>query len=159
MNLNNLNSVHLSEEQITALNQALTQLENAVKPLIVNLTPEQRNKFGRVNEQNKLLINKIYDFAKNQPELRSPDVDWDEFTKDFNTRSLCESILNRLETMTIGVRNRKILDDHDNHQDALNDYAYTNYKAGTKQPNFENKQREYKQFFARTKKTPPSETE
>lgn len=40
MSINNLNLVHLSEEQITTLNQALTQLENAIKPLIVNLTPE-----------------------------------------------------------------------------------------------------------------------
>lgn len=158
MSLNNLNNVHLTEQQITAINQALTALENALRPLKVNLTPEDRTKYGRVNEQNKLFINKIHDFATSQPELRSPDVDWAEFEKDYKTRGVCEKVISKLEKLTTDVKNRKILGDFDNHQDALTDYAYTSYKAGTKDTGYEDKQRECKQFFARTKKnTSPAE--
>ncbi len=88
MNINNLNNQHLSDEQIKVINDALAQLETALKPLNINLTPEDRHRYGRVNEQNKLFINKINDFAHAQPELKSPDVDWVEFSKDFKSREL-----------------------------------------------------------------------
>lgn len=153
MSLKNLNSIHLTEEQTNAVNEALTSLENALKPLRVNLTTEDRNQYGRVNEQNKLFINKIYDFATHQPELRSPDVDWKEFTKDYKTRGICERVISKLEKLMTDVKNRKTLGDFDNYQDALTDYAYTNYKAGTKDTGYEDKHRECKQFFNRTKKT------
>lgn len=159
MSLNNFNTTHLTKEQENAINEALTNLENVLKNVIASLTPEDRNRLGRVNEQNKLLINKIYDYALSQPELRSPDVDWEEFFKDYAMRVFCERILNRLENLSTGVRNRKILGDYDNHQDSLTDYAYTGYKAGTNAPGYEEKHRECKQFFARTKKNNPPKEE
>ncbi|GIM58485.1 hypothetical protein [Capnocytophaga canimorsus] len=79
MGISNLNNVHLTDEQITAINEALTQLEGALEVLKVNLTSEDRNRYGRVNEQNKLFINKVNEFALSQPQLRSIDVNWDEF--------------------------------------------------------------------------------
>lgn len=152
MSINNLNNVHLTDQQVAAVNKSLNDLENAIKVLYVNLTAEDRVKYGSVNEQNKLFINKVNDFATAQPDLRSPDVDWAEFGKDFKTRALCETILNRLDNMMIGIINRKILGDYDNFQDALTDYSFTNYKAGTKAINYEDKQRELKQFFAKTRR-------
>lgn len=157
MSISNLNQVHLTAQQMEQVQAALSQLENALKSLVANLTAEQRSELGRINEQNKLFVNKINDFATSQPQLRSPDVDWEEFAKDFATRSLCETLIQRLETLTIGLKNRKTLGDYDNYQDALNDYAYTNYKVGSKSADYENKQRECKQFFARTKKNLASE--
>lgn len=92
--------------------------------------------------------------------LGRPDVDWEEFARDLKTRTLCESVLSRLEAMVLNVRNRKILGDFDNHQDALIDYAYTSYKAGTKAAGYEEKQNACKQFFARAKRNnAPSEVE
>lgn len=150
--ITNLNRVHLTPEQITEVNEALASLEKVLKPLVADLSAEERTQLGRINEQNKLFVNKINDFAVSEPELRSPDVDWDEFSKDFATRNLCESLINRLEKLNLGLKNRKTLGDYDNYQDALSDYAYTNYKAGSKFSAYENKQRECKQFFARSKK-------
>ena len=96
MSLNNLNNLHLTEQEVTALQQAITNLETALKPININLSPEDRTKYGRVNEQNKLFINKVHDFALTQPDLKSPDVDWEEFHKDFQSRNLYESAINRL---------------------------------------------------------------
>ena len=77
MSISNLNNVHLSDTQIQAIKQAVTELDNAMQLLQVNLTPEDRNRYGRVNEQNKLFINKVNDMAITQPNLRSIDVDWE----------------------------------------------------------------------------------
>lgn len=153
MSINNLNNQHLTDAQMEAITQALVQLENALKPLQINLTPEERSKFGRVNEQNKLFVNKVHDFARDQADLRSPDVNWDEFFKDFKSRAFFENVMNRIESSLIKVKNVKITHDFDNHQDALNDYAYTSYKAGSKAVGYEAKHKELKQFFARKSKT------
>lgn len=159
MSIDNLNNVHLTDPQMNAVNQALTSLENALNLLKVNLTAEERNKYGRVNEQNKLFINKIHDFATSQPSLKSPDVDWAEFEKDFKSRKFLEGILTRLETIATRVNNSKILHDYDNYQDSLEDYAYTNFRARSKMVGYETKYNECKQFFSKSRKkdTPKDE--
>lgn len=157
--MNNLSNTHLTEEQIKAINDALVQLETALNPLNINLTAEDRHRYGRVHEQNKLFINKISDFAKSQPELKSPDVDWAEFEKDFKSREMLENVLNRLNSAITRVNNSKICHDFDNYQDALEDYAYTSFRAKSKQVGFENKYNECKQFFAKSRKKASPEEE
>ncbi|MFB9120139.1 hypothetical protein ACFFUE_02940 [Bergeyella porcorum] len=152
MSISNLNNSHLSDEQIKAISDALAQLETAMQSLSINLTPEDRNKYGRVNEQNKLFVNKVYDFAKSREGLRSPDVDWAEFFKDYEDRNFYETVMSRLDDLQLKLKNHKILGDYDNYQDALADYAFATYKAGTKSVGFEEKYRELKQFFVKSNK-------
>ena len=157
--LNNFNSNHLSDEQKRAINELLTQLETALKPLNINLSAEERSKYGRVNEQNKLFVNKIYDYAKSRENLRSPDVDWAEFFKDYEDRNFYESVMSRLDELNLKLKNHKILGDFDNYQDALADYSFASYKAGTKSAGFEEKHRELKQFFSKSGKKQASNGE
>lgn len=151
--LKNLNNTHLTDEQLEAVYTALTNLEAALAPAVTNLNSEERRKYGSVSEQNKLFINKVHDYSLNQPSLRTPDVDWDEFNRDMNSRLLIEGFNARLQNLINGLTNSKVLHDYDNYQAALDDYSFTNYKAGTSASGFEAKQTDLKQFFAKTKKT------
>ena len=152
MSVNNLNNHHLTEPEINAILNALNDLERAMELLNINLTPEDRNKYGRVDEQNKLFINKIHDFATQQTNLRTMDVDWDEFEKDFKSRAVLENIISRLNNLSIRANNSKIFHDFDNYQDALADYAYTQFRANSKMVGFEDKYNELRQFFAKSKR-------
>ena len=152
MSVNNLSNHHLTEPEINAILNALNDLERAMEPLNINLTPEDRNKYGRVDEQNKLFINKVHDFATQQTNLRTMDVDWDEFEKDFKSRAVLENIISRLNNLSIRANNSKIFHDFDNYQDALADYAYTQFRANSKIVGFEDKYNELRQFFAKSKK-------
>ena len=158
MPLTNLNSSHLTEAEVTAAQNALTELENALAIITVQLTPEDRQKYGSINEQNKLLVNKVKDFRQSNPNLSVSDVDWDEFDKDFASRNVFESLINRLNALLIKLQGAKILHDYDNYQAALDDYAYTTYRAATGADGYENKYNELKQFFGRTTKNfnPPT---
>lgn len=160
MAITNLNNTHLTAAQLTDAQDALTQLETALQVINVNLSAEDRQKYGSINEQNKLFVNKVYDFNESQPTLSSPDVDWEEFNRDFNSRTNLEAIITRLDSLSTKLKNAKILHDYDNYQAALTDYAYTNYKAGTASPGFETKVNETKQFFSKTSSktsnTPPT---
>lgn len=149
----------MSAAEVAAAKDALTELENALAAINVSLTADDRQRYGSVNEQNKLFVNKTNDYHQDQPQLQTPQIDWDEFDKDYQSRLLMENLIARLDSLTKRLQNAKILYDYDNYQAALTDYAYTNYMAGTGTAGFEVKMNSLKQFFTKpTKKnSPPQE--
>jgi hypothetical protein len=156
MPITNLNNTHLSATEVTAAKNALTALETALIVVNINLSAEDRQRYGSVNEQNKLLVNKVLDYHNNQSGLQTPHINWVEFTNDYTSRGNLESMIARLESLITRLKNAKTLHDFDNYQAALADYAYTNFMAGTATPGYETKMNDLKQFFTRT--TPPTQT-
>jgi len=158
MPITNLNNIHLTAAQATSATTALAALETALSVVNVNLSAEDRQRYGSINEQNKLLVNKTMDYHNNQPELQTPHVNWAEFADDYTSRNNMENMIARLESLTIRLKNAKILHDYDNYQAALADYAYTNFMAGTGTTGYETKMNELSQFFSRTTAptTPPT---
>lgn len=150
MPFENLNNNHYLPAEKTSVNSSLTALEASLIPRIKNLNAEERQKYGSINEQNKLIVNKVKDYRTSQPNLSSPDVDWTEFQNDFDSRDFLQATIMRLQNLIDGLSNNKILHDFDNYQAALTDYDYSKYKASTKAPGFENKINEIAQFFNRT---------
>ena len=161
MPFTNFDSRHFSAAEKTAINNAITALETALATKVANLNAEERGKYGSINEQNKLVVNKVKDFRDSQPGLSSPDVDWTEFANDFDTRAYIQTTMQRLESLTNGLLNAKIMHDWDNYQASLTDYDYAKYKASTQAVGYEVKVNELKQFFARSggngPTTPPSD--
>ncbi|KQT25778.1 hypothetical protein ASG22_03455 [Chryseobacterium sp. Leaf405] len=153
MGLTNLNSTHLSTAKITAAQDAIAALETALAEITINLSAEDRKRYGSINEQNKLFVNKVSDYNSSQPNLSSPEVDWDEFNKDHSSRNNMETMISRLESIITRLNNAKTLHDYDNYQSALVDYSYTTYKAGTASPGFEDKYKDLKQFFLKNATT------
>lgn len=153
MPLTNLNNNHLTDAQKSSVETLITNLEAELAPINVEMTAEDRQKYGSINEQNKLLVNKATDFNRSNPTLSSPQVDWAKFKNDAESRAFYEGIINRLEGLITKIKNAKTLHDYDNYQAALEDYAYTAYRAGSGAPGFEQKQSEMKQFFSRSSKS------
>jgi hypothetical protein len=147
---------HISSEELQTIDQSLDMLEKALETKKRNLSPEERQRYGRVNEANKLFVNKVYDYSRTQPAMSSPDVDWKEFSADYDDRVLLETRLIRLRSLVEIMENNKILHDYDNFQNALMDYSYTQYKKDTEAGGYVTKYNELKQFFPRTFATPPA---
>ena len=148
MSFNNLDNRHFSAAEKTAINTVLASLELAVTDKLANLSASERQQFGSVNEQNKLVINKVKSFYDAQPALSSPDIDWAEFNNDFDTREYLQSAIQRLQSLIDGLGNAKILHDYDNYQAALTDYDFTKYKASANAVGFQTKVAELSQFFS-----------
>lgn len=150
MSLTNLGRLHLTAVQKAAIDAALTAIETQMLTVTVNLTAEDRQKYGSINETNKLFVNKDREFFQTQPSLISSDVDWVEFEADFQDRTFADTRLDRVATITRLLSDFKIVHDYDNYQDSLTDYDYSKYKAGTKTPGYTEKVAELKQFFPNT---------
>ncbi|WP_461789125.1 hypothetical protein [Pedobacter sp.] len=155
MALSNLNNTHLSAAEETAAKTALSQLETVLTAVSINVKASDRQKYGRINEQNKLFVNKVFDFHNSQPDLQTSQVEWDEFDRDYNSRLLMENLILRLEALVTKLKGAKILHDYDNYNAALMDYGYTNYMAGAGGERYENKLKELKQFFQRKADSAP----
>lgn len=147
MPFTNFDSRHFSATEKTAVNTAVTSLETALTAKLANLSPDERQQYGSVNEQNKLIINKVKDFRDSQPNLSSPDVDWAEFMNDYDTRSFLQTTIQRLQSLIDGLGNAKILHDWDNYQASLTDYDYAKYKVSSNAIGYQTKVAELGQFF------------
>jgi hypothetical protein len=154
MPFENLNTIHYLAAEKTAVVTSLAALETALAAKIKNLNGEERQKYGSINEQNKLIVNKVKDYRVSQPGLSSPDVDWVEFQSDFDSRDFLQSTIARLQSLIDGLNNNKILHDFDNYQAALTDYEFSKYKATTRVAGYEGKVNAIAQFFTGGNPTP-----
>jgi hypothetical protein len=128
MPIENLGKIHFSKQQIQDINKALTTLTDTFVGMSVNLTAAEHQKYGRVKEKNKLLIDKVKNYHDNQPRLQSPEVDWKEFDLDYENRLQASQMLLKIKAIEHQLINIKILGDYDNYTDALRDYQYAKYK-------------------------------
>ena len=153
MLINNSDNNAISEVQNVLLNNSLDSIFNAIQPFVVNITAAERQKFTRVNEKNKSLIDKIREYSANSPVMQSPEVDWIKFEKDYLNRMRIEGYLQKLKAIEIELTNAKMLHDYQNYSDSLLDYEYAKYKSKTANGAiFADKINELKGFFPNTGK-------
>jgi len=139
------------------LDDLLEQIETLIIGKLTAMTEADRVAYGSINEQNKLLVNKVWEMHQNNPSMSSPDVDWVQFKEDYDARQFLDTRGDRFARIASLFKSTKIRHDHDNYQDALDDYAYSQYRKGADDPGFTEKVAELKQFFNRTGKTKDEE--
>lgn len=139
----------------TAISDLITNLETALADKTAALSDSERTRYGSVNEQNKLVVNKAREYRQNQPAMSAPDVDWTEFESDYQSRMFLENCIIRLKAIVHDLESTKIMHDYDNFQDALQDYAYSQYKNGSGEAGYAAKVGEFKQFFTKSNKPKP----
>lgn len=157
--MKNIAHMNMSATQKQAILQAVEDIETAAAGQLAALTEAERVKYGSVNEQNKLLVNKVRDYNQNSPSMSAPEVDWTEYESDYQARLFYENLIQRLQSIVYQMQSTKILHDYDNYQDALADYAYAQYKKGAGEPGFAEKVAEIKQFFPKSGKNQPPPTD
>lgn len=151
--MNTLQNIHFTDAEQMAITTAITTLENVLSDKVINLSPDERQRYGSINEQNKLFVNKVRDYYNAQPQLGSPDVDWADYSSSFEVRDFIQGILQRIENLKNGINNVRITHDYNNYQSALTDYSYTKYKNSTTATGYESKTNDLKQFFEKTTNT------
>lgn len=140
---------------VTEIDSDISALKARFKGKTEILSAEERLRYGSVNEQNKLVVNKTRDFQQSNPELGAPNIDWDEFEADYQARIFIERWINAFQSMINDLKSTKIKHDYDNLQDSLNDYGYAQYQHGAGEDGYSAKVAEYKQFFTKSGKNNP----
>ena len=154
MPLKDLIQNQLTAADLAIITKALDDIQLAINTKMVNLTPEERQKYGSINEQNKLLVNKINDVHSSHPQFDSSKVEWAEFVNDFEIRSTLEKLISRLNSISEQLDDTKILHDNDNYQQALSQYSYISYLADQNEPGITTIKEEMSLFFPRNNTAP-----
>ncbi|WP_449389333.1 hypothetical protein [Chryseobacterium lineare] len=157
--MKNIIQTQLTPDLKTQIDTKIAELEVLFQGKLAALNADQRKFYGLINEQNKLFVNKVRDYRANQPQLSADDVNWEEFENDYQARIFLETRKEKLASLVYQMESTKILHDYDNYNDALDDYAYSQYKKGREVIGFAEKVAELKQFFPRSVKSTPSEGE
>lgn len=119
MALENLISVAFTEAELTQLDQALSSIEAVLQGKTINLTPEQRQQYGSIAEQNKLFVNKAKGYMEQYPQFVPPFLDKAEYDRDYAARQQLESRMQRLSSVTEQLSDTKILLDFDNYHNSI----------------------------------------
>jgi methyl coenzyme M reductase subunit C-like uncharacterized protein (methanogenesis marker protein 7) len=159
MALENLISVAFTEAELTQLDQAISSIETVLQGKTINLTPEQRQQYGSIAEQNKLFVNKAKSYMEQYPQFVPLFLDKAEYDRDYAARQQLESRMQRLSSVTEQLSDTKILLDFDNYHNSITFYRNMKYLSGENVPGTNVIYDDMKQFFVTTSTTPTPPTE
>ena len=158
MALDNLISITFSESDLTTLEQAIQSIETVLNGKTINLTPEQRQQYGSIAEQNKLFVNKAKLYMEQYPQYVPGFLDKAEFDNDYIARQQIETRLQRLSSVTEQLSDTKVLLDHDNYHNAITFYRNMKFLSGENVPGTNVIYDDMKQFFVYNTPTTTSPT-
>lgn len=145
-----VNVPELTDTEMTNIRTSLAAVKTILAPKFVNLEPEDRQKFGSIKEQNKLIINKVKDYRDNMPNLSHAEINWVNYAKNAKTRSNYMMVVNLVQEILELCDDPRTLVDYNLFGDAQRDYKFTKFKAeedGGAASGFEAKYEDLKQFF------------
>jgi len=159
MALENLISVEFTNSELEKLDDAISMIESVLQGKTINLTPEQRQQYGSIAEQNKLFVNKAKNYMDQYAQYVPVFLDKAEYEKDFAARQQLESRMQRLNSVTEQLSDTKILLDFDNYHNSITFYRNVKYLAGENVPGTTVIYEDMKQFFTSGAPIPPPNTE
>ncbi|RZS99456.1 hypothetical protein [Aquimarina brevivitae] len=159
MALENLISINFTEEELTQLDDHLLAIRQILTGKTINLTPEQRQQYGRIANQNKLIVDKAKNYMEQHPDWVPRFVDKAEFDRDYTARQQVESRVQLLENLSTQLIDTKTLLDHDNYNNALSFYRMIRYLAGENEPGAKSVYEDMRVLFNRTGTSNNTDTE
>ncbi|MGH1384457.1 hypothetical protein [Kordia sp.] len=153
MALENLISIEFSPEELTELDTHLQGIQQVLTGKTVNLTPEQRQQYGRIANQNKLIVDKAKNHMEQHPNWVPSFIDKAEFDKDYNARMQIEGRVQLLENLTQQLIDTKTLLDHDNYTNTLSFYRTMRYLAGENEAGAKTVYEDMKTLFKKAART------
>lgn len=134
MALENLISISFTEKELETLDHHIDGIKKVLAGKTVNLTADQRQQYGRIANQNKLIVDKSKNYMEQHPDWVPRFVDKEEFDKDYQARTQIENRVQQLENLSQQLIDTKTLLDHDNYNNALSFYRMVRYLAGENEP-------------------------
>ncbi|MCU7615809.1 hypothetical protein NZ698_01245 [Chryseobacterium sp. PBS4-4] len=147
MALDNLISITFSETELATLEQAIQDIETVLNGKTINLTPEQRQQYGSIAEQNKLFVNKAKSYMEVYQQHVPNFLNKTEFDKDYTARQQIESRLQRFSSVSEQLSDTKVLLDHDNYHNSITCYRNIKFLSGENVPGTNVIYNDLKQFF------------
>lgn len=99
MAIDNLISVEFTAEETQKINDALSTIEQVISSKAVNLTPEEKQLYGKIGDNTENWISKVNGYMEQKPELIPFYLNKQEFARDQQARKAILPILNRITSI------------------------------------------------------------
>lgn len=109
MALDNLISLNLSDEEVKTIHDALESIEKIFEGKTVNLTPEERQTYGRLGNRTENWISKVFEYIDRRPELTPVYINLPEFRNDFEVRNNLKPVMTRLKFLSESIDDTLVL--------------------------------------------------
>jgi hypothetical protein len=159
MALDNLISVVFTDEDIAKMDAAMSEIENVLKGKAVNLTPKQRQLYGRVANETEFWVDKVFDYMQQDPKLVPPYISMEEHTKDVVAHRLINPRIARLTGILQSLEDTNRLLGSDLYSNSLAYYRNLREAAKVNSVGASAKYSDLKQQFPRAKKSSASKEE
>lgn len=147
MALDNLISLSFSDSDLQTIDKAIQDIQTVLIGKTINLTPELRQQYGRIAEQNKLFVNKAKIYMEQYPNHVPGFIDKPEFDRDYAAREQIEQRLQLLDSIVEQLGDTKVLLDHDNYHNSISFYRNVRFLSGENVPGTNVVYADMKQFF------------
>jgi hypothetical protein len=147
MPITNLSTVTFTAAEAKKINDALADIKSVIAGKTTNLTDEEKQLYGSINEANKLVVQKVLQFATSNPEIVPTHVDKAELLRDYESRNLLDGWKADTELALSNIANTKILLDYDVFQSCLSVYRNVRYLANEDVAGMNTIYNDLKQFF------------
>ncbi len=97
--LENLISIELTAQEIADFNAAATTMETILRSKTINLTPAQRQQYGRVRYEMEVWVNKTSSYMQQNPQLVPGFIDTVEHQKDVDAHAVLNPLIDRIEAI------------------------------------------------------------
>ncbi len=81
------------------MNEALSTIEQVVKGKVINLSPEEKQLYGKIGDNTENWISKVNGYMQQKPELIPFYLNKEEFEKDQKARKDILPVLNRISSV------------------------------------------------------------
>lgn len=130
----------------------LAKLEAEVNANTAVMNSDDRSLYGKGGgDAARLLVADIFALAKNQPQLRSPMLDWDVLENELQASNTVAGWIQRLESVTYKLKSNKMLLDYDCYMAALDQYNHLEYLTRNGVQGASEAHRQIKSHFKRSK--------
>ncbi|WP_298547681.1 hypothetical protein [uncultured Aquimarina sp.] len=157
MALENLISISFTEEELATLDGHLAGIKTVLTGKTINLTPDQRQQYGRIANQNKLIVDKAKNYMEQNPAWIPNFLDKEEFDKDYSARKQVEDRVQLLGSLSQQLLDTKTLLDHDNYTNSLTFYRMVRFLAGENEPGAKTVYEDMKVLFKKSASTDTSD--
>jgi cob(I)alamin adenosyltransferase len=109
MALDNLISVSFTSDELKRIDTAMSEIENILTGKVINLTPKQRQLYGRVAYEMEVWVDKVQHYMQQAPQLVPPYIDMTEHTADLEAHRALNPRIERLATVLQSMKDTNLL--------------------------------------------------
>ena len=129
--LDDLISIEFTPQEIKKVEKGLSMIEDVLDGKMVNLTPHDRQKYGRLNSGNEEWVNQVEDYMNQEPQLIPFFLSKQNFDVDMKARRTMKPWVRRIASINESLEDSIILTGSDIYNAAL--AYYRNIKLVARQ--------------------------